>query len=288
MILRLKKYTVFIFFFFLVFPLVSLSSSLEEDYDGDGINDRVQEETVDNTLHLKMWLSSIDKEKSYIIKPADEDKIPTVHQSYKKGYLELDSTYYSVQGQIYIELYKWSLEKQDWILTKIITGERPDPANDILIPSLEVTYVECCSALGSVDPYKELTESIVQKDINERLEKRISLYNSGKINEAIKDVDIYDAISYSTLLNDENLVFLNDLAFYLEKENPTASALILEKIITKYPNRMVAKLNLADAYWAILEGNSPKIKQLYQEYKEAMIQKGLAKKIPTRVFERTK
>ncbi|MFD1261423.1 hypothetical protein [Entomomonas asaccharolytica] len=106
------KDMIFVITFFLVSPLISLGSSLEEDYDGDGINDRVQEETVDNTLHLKMWLSSIDKEKSYIIKPADEDKIPTVHQSYKKGYLELDSTYYSVQGQIYIELYKWSLEKK--------------------------------------------------------------------------------------------------------------------------------------------------------------------------------
>ncbi|MFD1261422.1 tetratricopeptide repeat protein [Entomomonas asaccharolytica] len=139
----------------------------------------------------------------------------------------------------------------------------------------------------SVSSYKEVTESRVQKDINERLEKRISLYNNGKVDEAIKDIDVYDAVSYSTVLNDENLVFLNDLAFYLEKENPTASALILEKILAKYPNRMVAKLNLADAYWAILEGNSPKIKQLYQEYKETMIPKGLAKKIPARVFERT-
>lgn len=32
------------------------------------------------------------------MKPVDEDKIPTVYRSYKKGYLELDSTYYRVQG----------------------------------------------------------------------------------------------------------------------------------------------------------------------------------------------
>lgn len=202
---------------------------MEEDFDGDGINDKVQEEIVDNTLHLKMWLSPIVKDKSFIIKPVDEDKIPTVLRSYKKGYLELDSTSYSVQGLIYIELDKWSLEKQDWILSKIITGERPDPANDSLIPSFEVMYVECCFSLGHVDPYKEVAESRVQKDINEKLEKRISLYNNGKVEEAIKDIDVYDAVTYTTILNDENLVFLNELIFYLDKENPMASALILKK-----------------------------------------------------------
>ncbi|UYZ83923.1 hypothetical protein MTZ49_15235 [Entomomonas sp. E2T0] len=57
------KNIVFIITFFFVFPLISFSFSLEDDYDEDGINDKFQEETVDNTLHLKMWLSSIDKKK---------------------------------------------------------------------------------------------------------------------------------------------------------------------------------------------------------------------------------
>lgn len=45
----------------------------------------------------------------------------------------------------------------------------------------------------------------------------------------IKDIDVYDAVTYTTILNDENLVFLNELTFYLDKENPMASALILKK-----------------------------------------------------------
>lgn len=280
---------IFIVYFLLVLPLICLSNTFEDDFDGDGINDKIQNNRLDNTLHIKMWLSSINKKMSYAVKLDDENKTPTIHRSYKKGYFELDSTYHGVQGDIYIELYKWSLDKKNWILTKIIIGETPDPLNDKFTPSLQVTNIECCHLLGSNINYKKVDEAITQKKVNEILGYRISLYNKGKVEKAIKDIDIYDAVEYQAALNDKNLVFLNNLAFYLEENNPTASAIILEQILKKYPDRLAAKLNLADSYWSIMGGNNaPKIRRLYQEYKDMMINKGLEEKIPKRVFERSK
>lgn len=283
-----KTISFFMIFFLLAFPLITFSFVTEQDYDGDGINDKIQQQTINNQLHLKIWLSSINKEELYIINPVDDNKIPLVHQSHKKGYIELDSTYYSRQGQIYIELYKWSLEKQNWILDKIITGERADPISDILIPSLDVMHIDCCFILGNIMEYKEVDKVSLQEKIKNELEGRMKLYNEGNIKQAIKNIDFYDAVDYANILNDTNLVFLNNLAFYLKKEDPIASAIILEQILQKYPNRLVVKLNLADTYWYMLEESSPKIKNLYQEYKYLMTEKGLKNKIPSRVFERAK
>jgi len=85
-----------------------------------------------------------------------------------------------------------------------------------------------------------------------------------------------------------NVELANNLAFDLQNENVSfSSKLILEKIIEKYPNRVVAWLNLGDVYWSL--GNKTKAKEAYQTYISLMkYQNKNITKIPQRVYERCK
>lgn len=86
-------------------------------------------------------------------------------------------------------------------------------------------------------------------------------------------------------LNNKTLVNYNDIAYYLEKhESFKGSIFLLEKIVEKFPNRMVAYINLGDAYW----GNSEQDKAIkaYDTYITQMKAKGKESKIPKRVFDR--
>jgi len=88
-------------------------------------------------------------------------------------------------------------------------------------------------------------------------------------------------------LDKNNVVFYNDMSYYLQKAGANKeAAYLLEKIIAKFPNRTVAYYNLGDAYWAL--GEKKKAMKAYTTYIEQMCHKGLQKKIPKAVLERVK
>lgn len=284
---------ILIMFALLSFSSVTFSSSLNEDYDGDGVNDKTIQEVInDSSIKFTIWISSLNnKKQSYVINSiTGSAEPPNIYADNNvKGILIVDNSSMSrIGGELLLDVYKWFPNKSNWILIKRVGGVKADMVLDLSPPDMTVDHVKCCHVLGDSSDIETFSESEVNSELNNELEKISQQIQKKNIDGVLLEVDQYKAAEYAKLLNDRNLILLNDLAFYLEKKDPMASAIILEKIVNKYPNRVVAKLNLADAYWAILEGNSPKIKQLYQQYKEAMIQKGLAKKIPARVFERTK
>ena len=88
-------------------------------------------------------------------------------------------------------------------------------------------------------------------------------------------------------ISSKNLSMLNDFAYKLENINPSVGINILQKILQKFPNRVVAYLNLADSYWVI--GNQDLAKENYKKYVELMkSQNKDLKKIPKEVLERIK
>jgi hypothetical protein len=123
----------------------------------------------------------------------------------------------------------------------------------------------------------------------------------GKIKEEISEIsDIRDKASIiqdymymgpSSYLacfppSTKNITNLNDIAYFLAESGKNAEALEIYKALEKIsPSRMVLKLNIADALWA--DDNRNEAKLYYFQYKELMIESGLIKKIPTRVFDRT-
>lgn len=91
----------------------------------------------------------------------------------------------------------------------------------------------------------------------------------------------------------------NDIAFYMQEFANTlnydplikyntlnTSIYILEKVLEKFPDRMVAYLNLADAYWEFKDERST-AKKYYKMYLQFYKDKN-SKKIPSRVLERIK
>ncbi|MFV0531847.1 MAG: tetratricopeptide repeat protein [Flavobacteriales bacterium] len=89
-------------------------------------------------------------------------------------------------------------------------------------------------------------------------------------------------------INKINVERLNDLSYYLEQSGHYEQAtILLEKIIKQFPERVVAYLNLADAYWGL--GNQEKAKENYRKYISMMKAQGKdLKKIPRRAYERSK
>ncbi|CAA0156027.1 tetratricopeptide repeat protein [Tenacibaculum maritimum] len=105
----------------------------------------------------------------------------------------------------------------------------------------------------------------------------------------------YERISYCSLkfislvkklkIENTNLTFYNDKAYYLEQSGLYTEAIyLLERIIKQYPNRTVAYINLGDSYWGV--GSFEKAKKTYQIYVKQMQKKGKEVIIPKRVLER--
>lgn len=83
-----------------------------------------------------------------------------------------------------------------------------------------------------------------------------------------------------------NIEAANNLAFDLEQKGIyNESIIILNQIIDQFPNRVVAYLNLADAYWGL--DKKEDAKKNYKKYISLMKSQGKdLKKIPQRVYER--
>lgn len=85
----------------------------------------------------------------------------------------------------------------------------------------------------------------------------------------------------------DNITKINDLAFKLENVNPEVSITVLKKILQKYPDRIVAYLNIANSYWNV--GEKEKAIENYKTYYSLMkSQKKDLNKIPKYVGERIK
>jgi tetratricopeptide (TPR) repeat protein len=85
-------------------------------------------------------------------------------------------------------------------------------------------------------------------------------------------------------ISSQTVTIYNDLGFFLEQgEKYQEASEVLSEVIAKFPDRIPAYLNLADAYAALI--NSDKAKENYKKYAELMTKAGKQGKIPKRVVE---
>lgn len=85
----------------------------------------------------------------------------------------------------------------------------------------------------------------------------------------------------------DNPRWSNDLGFLFEQSGYSReAATLLEEVVEKHPDRVVAYLNLADSYWAL--GNIEGAVTMYRKYIELMGERKKAGSIPERVYERIK
>src|SRR5690606_28832260 len=94
-------------------------------------------------------------------------------------------------------------------------------------------------------------------------------------------------IIFSNLsINNSNVEKINNQAYELEQSGNNEEAIyLLEKIIEAFPNRVVAYLNIADAYWGLAK--EEEAKKNYEKYISLMKTQGKdIKRIPQRVYDR--
>ena len=89
-------------------------------------------------------------------------------------------------------------------------------------------------------------------------------------------------------ISEQTVTDYNDIGYYLEQtHNYEKAVFLLEKIIEKFPDRVVAYLNIADALWAL--NNFELAKSNYHNYISLMKSQGKdVSLIPQRVYDRTK
>lgn len=79
----------------------------------------------------------------------------------------------------------------------------------------------------------------------------------------------------------------NDIAYYWQQAGFNDDAIwLLEKVISGSPSRMVAYLNIADAYWS--KGEKDRASDNYKKYIDLMMVSGNKQKIPERATNRSK
>ncbi len=120
-------------------------------------------------------------------------------------------------------------------------------------------------------PEKQTYQSFLKKKLREKKEVNIHSVNLVRLLH-------FFPVSAS------NVRQYNDLAYYLEQASAyKQSVYLLDKIITKYPNRTVAYINLGDAHLG--NKNQEKAYQSYQTYIRLMKESTKEARIPKRVLD---
>lgn len=97
-----------------------------------------------------------------------------------------------------------------------------------------------------------------------------------------------ESVVYCNPINKQNLNQYNNIAYYFEQSNNHKQSIyLLEKIIEKFPDRIVAYLNLADAQWGI--NDKENAKKNYNKYIYLMKSENKdLSKIPQTAYDRSK
>lgn len=280
----------FIFLYVVAAPLAwGESRVIEADFDGDGKIDKATYSYGNSDIHLDYYSSKIKRTKKYEILKIDECSSMQLYKLKNEPQLVVDGSCSGQGGQIYLYIYAWNSSIDEWCLKREITGENADLPSGKIFPSESVSRVTACSRIGEYGNFSYVAKS----DINSEIDKRLSVVGNFKINENLRrefigNLTDIDVIEIANHLENKNVQAANDLAFYmLDSARYYSAGQLLYQIVTSYPDRVVAKLNLADAYWNI-EGAKDLAKKMYKEYAEQMKRLGKSSKIPNRVSERSK
>ena len=192
-----------------------------------------------------------------------------------------------------IAQFQYNAKVNNWLLYKTVYIEKSTG----LLTDIDVQYYPYSFSInGKKYPANEklyLQNSIQNKKISETIfnveyEKLKLSKNLTKYNFKYSYEDLYLLLK-NIPITESNINKYNDLAFYLaQNEKISFEAIYLyNEILQKFPDRIVAYLNLGDCYWSI--GNEDLAKENYKKYIDLMkSQKKDLNKIPKYVWERIK
>jgi len=201
--------------------------------------------------------------------------------------LAVDGSCSSQGGQIYIYVYSWDASNKNFCLRRVVSGEKSDITDNKLFPTEKVNRVSGCIEIGKTDGLIYESDGKTQNLISTRL-AAVNKFKSAPplAKDFISDLSDVDVAEISSNIGPGNVQTANDLAFYMINLGKDYWAgQILTSIVNTFPDRVVAKLNLADAYWNI-QGGKDSAKIWYSKYSDQMKNSDKASKIPSRVTER--
>jgi len=97
--------------------------------------------------------------------------------------------------------------------------------------------------------------------------------------EYLEGLFILESVSLS------NVVYYNNIGYYLDEAGYHEGAIyVLNEVVSAFPNRTVAYINLGDAYWELEKHTEAR--EAYQTYIHLMRENNREQRIPQRVFDR--
>lgn len=272
------------------FILAASSSAAElKDFDGDGHPDKLSINRINGDALISLGSSRSSSEKTFTINLAEECGNLAVYPDTGVGGIVVDQSCSGRQAQVYQELYSWDNSLKTWILRKIVRGESMDQVDGIL-PSLVVDRVVCCLPIESNgNPVKIKTQGQSAIEVNRELGSIAATFKDSELLAvAIKGWRLDMSVEVAASITAKDIVTANDLAYYLWKNSrPEEASIILQKVISLDPHRVVALLNLADSLWDIgPEAFKQQAREYYSRYDENMRSSNKAKLIPVRVQQR--
>jgi hypothetical protein len=247
----------------------------ECDYNSDKKNDYILILSKKNETNFLLEKNNISKRKFLILKNIGKNTYQKVFDSEeivpcRECSGKSDNIYSDISFKSYVFKYttaNYPFEKNGYyISTYTLKFEK----NDFALTNYDEKFYE------NAEDENPIKISLLGKDFENKVFNFYS-FNFG-------DNRWQDLVN----VNNDNVLRINNIAFQYEKKNEVNNSIILlEKILKKYPMRVVAWLNLADVQWQI--GERSNAKTSYQKYFSLMKSKEQrSQKIPERVYERIK
>ncbi|MFP3797543.1 tetratricopeptide repeat protein [Paraburkholderia sp. SIMBA_027] len=238
-------------------------------------------------LAITFESAATHKRLNYRVQPFDECSAMGMYRLPGTAQIAVDGSCQSQGGQVFIQIFGWNAGAQDWCMVRQISGEKPDMTSGDFVGSMEVARVLNCPKIGSDMSYTYESNESVKKDIDKKLaELKSAESDKAKLTTYLAGITFYDPLEIAGFVGKIDVQMANDLGFFLvQAKRPGDAIPLLAKIVSVYPDRVVAKLNLADALWNTDQQEPAKLQ--YSEYVSQMKKLGKSDRVPTRALERS-
>ncbi|NIF70444.1 tetratricopeptide repeat protein [Burkholderia sp. Ap-962] len=288
----MSKKICLIFLCCFIFEADALAASEEnkivDDFEGIGKPGYLRSELASDGLIIRYSSSSLRKTLSYRVKNFDECSMMGMYLIPHSKLLTVDGSCSGSGGQIYRYIYRWDGGYKNWCLIRQVNGEKSDVASGKVVPTEEVFRVSGCAPIGEIDGLTYESKSQVKRGILDEMKSfEEASQTRSSLEEYISSIPDFQVAELAGNIDSVSVEDINNLAFYLGRYKRSSDAVeILQSLVKRFPDRAVARLNLADAYWDI-DAKDLAVPQ-YQEYNRQMNAKGLSAKIPPRSLDRVK
>lgn len=264
------------------------ASVLSGDFEGVGIPGVFSFRDVENGIAVEYYSPTRKRALSYFVEKFDECSVMAMYAVKQTKQMIVDGSCPSQGGQVFREVYEWNVGVQDWCLVREITGQREDVPGGVPVRSLQVARVTGCGRLGAGGNRQYEADSNVRAEVVSELNGFLSIRkNPQQVRQYLRAFPQYAIDELVSYVDATNVEAINDIAYFLIAEGrPEDATPVLTAIVSKFPSRVVAKLNLADAFWD--SGFRPQAREQYRAYLSQMKSFGKYALVPMRVTARVK